>query len=122
MHNYSDLENRLIDFSTSIVLLFNEQSQHFVIQHLSKQLIRSSTSACLNYGEAQCAASQKDFIHKMRICLKELKESSIAIQIIFKLNILSNIELLKILDENKQLIAIFYKSIQTASLKNRTYS
>ena len=115
MHNYIQLENRLIEYSTSIIILFNNKNSSFIIHHLGKQLIRSVTSASLNYGEAQCAESSKDFIHKMRICLKELKESSIALQIIDRLAVMPNEQIKNIIDENEQLIAIFYKSIQTAS-------
>jgi len=83
--------------------------------HLSGQLIRSGTSVALNYGEAQSAESQKDFIHKMRIVLKELRESLVCLRIIYKSNLYGNEDKLLIAKkENKELIAIFVKSIETA--------
>jgi four helix bundle protein len=81
---------------------------------ISNQLIKSGTSPALNYGEAQSAESRNDFIHKVKIVLKELIESNIYLKIIrkkpliFKSNFLNDAE-----DEVNQLISIFVKSIQT---------
>jgi len=80
-------------------------------------LIRSGTSPALNYGEAQVAESRNDFIHKMKICLKELKESKIALLIIKrKPLIIDNPKLDFTISECNELIAIFLKSIETASI------
>ena len=68
-----DLENRLIDFSVISYHICREINNSQLGMHLSQQLTRSSVSPALNYGEAQGAESQKDFIHKMRICLKEIE-------------------------------------------------
>jgi len=86
------------------------------ISHLtSKQVIRSSTSAALNYGEAQASESKKDFIHKISIVLKELRETQISLKIL-SVSIKDNIKQLHIecQDECDQLIAIFHKTIMTA--------
>lgn len=110
-----DLEKRLINFSVGIILLCGKTEGHFAQEHLSKQLIRSATSAALNYGEAQSAASSKDFIHKMGISLKELRESQVNLKIQEGASLIENSENFKnILRENNELIAIFVKSIQTA--------
>ncbi|WP_240475226.1 four helix bundle protein [Flavobacterium reichenbachii] len=72
--NKQELENRLIDFASSIIRLTITFEKNYAGNHLLGQIIRSSTSPALNYGEAQSAESKKDFIHKMGICLKELRK------------------------------------------------
>lgn len=67
-----ELEERLISFSVLILKLSDNLPSTFAATHLGKQLIRSATSSALNYGEAQAAESRADFIHKMKIVLKEL--------------------------------------------------
>jgi four helix bundle protein len=59
----------------------NKLDGSYASQHMSKQLIRSATSAALNYGEAQSAESSRDFLHKMKISLKELRESLVNLKI-----------------------------------------
>lgn len=83
--------------------------------HLTKQLIRSATSAALNYGEAQSAQSKKDFIHKQSISLKELRESYINLLIVEQNNLCSRKELItQAIDEANQLVSIFVISVRTA--------
>lgn len=77
-----DLEDRLIQFSLLIIEIVEILPTNKVGNHIAGQLIRSGTSPAFNYGEAQVAESRNDFIHKMKICLKELKETQIALQII----------------------------------------
>ena len=74
MKNF-DLENRLVDFSVQIINLVKQTPKTRAGNHLAGQIIRSGTSVALNYGEAQSAESQKDFIHKMKVVLKELRET-----------------------------------------------
>jgi four helix bundle protein len=85
---------------------------------MTKQIIRSSTSAALNYGEAQGAESKRDFIHKSSVVIKELRETKISLHIVRGL-IRSGKEhnFVKCLDECDQLVAIFYKTIITAKRK-----
>ena len=66
------LENRLIDFATRILDLVEALPNTTVGRHLGGQTMRSGTAPALNYGEAQAAESKADFVHKMKICLKEL--------------------------------------------------
>ena len=74
-------EDRLIQFSVDIILMCNKIEKSFTSEHLAKQLIRSATSSALNYGEARSGESTNDFLHKMKICLKELRESFINLKI-----------------------------------------
>jgi four helix bundle protein len=73
--NSQELESRLIDFSVQVVNLIKSLPEDRITNHLSGQLLRSSTSPALNYGEAQGSESPKDFVHKVGVVLKELRES-----------------------------------------------
>lgn len=113
-----DLEKRLISFAVLVIRLSASTHKEYALDHLTKQLIRSATAAALNYGEAQGAESSRDFIHKMRLVLKELKESRVNLSIQLQANLLDSEEKAKqALSECEQLIAIFAKSISTANKK-----
>lgn len=115
-----DLEERLIDFSLLIIDIVEKLPDIRSGNHIAGQLLRSGTSPALNYGEAQVAESRNDFIHKMKICLKELKESYIALQIIKRKPLISDYPNLEIcIVECRELIAIFLKSIDTAKLNSK---
>ncbi|MBD81141.1 MAG: four helix bundle protein [Crocinitomicaceae bacterium] len=110
-----DLEDRLIEYSALIIELTRSMSKDYVSNYLSNQLVRSGLSPSLNYAEAQGAESRKDFVHKMKIALKELRETRMNLKIIERSQFLSDTgKLTSILDENNQLISIFVKSIETA--------
>jgi four helix bundle protein len=79
-----DLEDRLIDFAIKVIAIVELIPSSRAGNHMSGQLVRSGTSPALNYGEAQSAESRNDFIHKMKICLKELRETKISLKIIYK--------------------------------------
>ncbi len=88
--------------------------KNFATEHLTKQLIRSVTSAALNYGEAQSAESKKDFMHKMKVVLKELRESQVNLQILKEADLINPKEqFTSIENECKELVAIFTASINT---------
>jgi len=70
-----DLEERLIDFVLKVDEVIENLPSTKLANHLSGQMVRSGTSPALNYGEAQSAESQRDFIHKMQVILKELRET-----------------------------------------------
>lgn len=113
--NKQVLEDRLIDFAALIINVANNFEKNYAGNHLASQIIRSGTSPALNYGEAQSAESKKDFIHKMGICLKELRESFVCLKIIEKANLTSDIEKLTIVKkEANELISIFVSSIKTS--------
>lgn len=111
----TNLENRLIDFSVSVITTSDKIKNNYAGIHLSKQLIRSGTSVSLNYGETRGAESKRDFIHKMGIVVKELRESHNCLRIIKKAELHKEPTTLELLiDENNQLISIFVASIKTA--------
>ena len=110
-----DLENRLIDFAIKIIRTAESLPKTKIGNHIAGQLIRSGTSPAPNYGEAQSAESRSDFIHKMKISLKELRETRIWLMMIAKANLITAIsELKSLIVENNELISIFVTSINTA--------
>jgi four helix bundle protein len=110
-----DLEERLIDFSVLIIKIVGELPSTKAGLHLAGQLVRSGTASALNYGEAQSGESRKDFIHKMKIALKELRETHICLKIIKRSNqMTSNALIDNAIIENNELISIFVRSIETA--------
>ena len=115
-----DLEERLILFVLLIIDIVEMLPNTRVGNHIAGQLIRSGTSPAFNYGEAQVAESRDDFIHKMKICLKELKETHIAVQIIRRKPLIKDFTKVdKSITECKELISIFVRSIKTAQ-KNKS--
>lgn len=115
-----DLEERLIDFSVTTPGVADTLPNRRACNYLGGQLERSCTSPALNYGEAQFAESKKDFIHKIKICLKELKESKICVTILSRRNYLKEpAKLHTALNECTELISIFTKSARTAIENNR---
>ncbi|WP_419701373.1 four helix bundle protein [Mucilaginibacter sp. NFX135] len=113
-----DLEERLIDFAVTIADIIEALPNTRLGNYIAGQLVRSGCSPALNYGEAQSAESRNDFIHKMKIILKELRESMVSLKIIKRRDIhnLDNTE--AAINECNQLIAIFVKSIETAKKNN----
>ena len=80
-----DLEDRLIDFAVQIIYFAESLPKTKVGKHIAGQLIRCGTSPAPNYGEAQSAESRSDFIHKMKISLKELRETRVWLIMIARL-------------------------------------
>ena len=107
-----DLEDRLIGFAALIIETVNKLPIDRVGNHLGQQLLRSGTSPALNYGEAMSAESRKDFIHKFKVVLKELRETMVCIKILSKISYLDLDS--KVGKECNELIAIFVKSLATA--------
>lgn len=113
------LQDRLIDFSVLAIDVVDGLISSKAGNHLGGQLVRSATSCPLNYGEAQSAESSKDFVHKMSVVLKELRETWVCLEIIRKAKLSPNSnQLLTISKENNELISIFVKSIETSKNKS----
>ncbi|MEA3447372.1 MAG: four helix bundle protein [Bacteroidota bacterium] len=109
-----DLQDRLIDFGINIILLVESLPNTKSANHIGGQVLRSGTSPAFNYGEAQSAESRRDFIHKMKICLKELRETQVGLKMIHRLKIAkTQQEVEYLLRECGELISIFVKSIKT---------
>ena len=113
-----DLEERLIDFSITVSDIVDVLPVTRLGNYIAGQLVRSGCSPALNYGKAQSSESRNDFIHKMKIILKELRESLISIKIIERKKMHDMEKVLKAKDECNQLVSIFVKSIETAKKNN----
>ena len=107
-----DLEDRLVDFSSRVIQLVESLPATKSACYLANQIVRCGVAPSLLYGEAQGAESRDDFVHKMKVALKELKETRISLKLISKNGMAANIE--SLCRENDELIAIFAKSIETA--------
>jgi len=108
------LEERLIEFEVRIIRIATNLPKTDAGKHIAAQILRSGTSPAPNYGEARGGESTADFIHKLRIVLKELNETHIWLRIIERSQLLDKNLLGNILKENKDLCRIFSSSLKTA--------
>ncbi len=110
-----DLEDRLVDYTCRMIDVVEALPTTRAGNYIAGQLVRSCHSPTFNYGEAQGAESAKDFIHKMGIILKELKECRAALKIIRKKAMIKPVTKLDgVYDETEELIKIIAKSIVTS--------
>ena len=115
-----DLEERLLEYSVRIIKIVEQLPKTRTGNHVAGQLLRSGTSAYPNHGEAQAAESPKDFIHKLRISLKELRETQRWLKLIQRVPLIKNSERLNdFLIETDELIRIFVSSIKTTEKKKK---
>jgi four helix bundle protein len=114
-----DLEDRLLEYAAAIIRLVEELPPTRAGNHVAGQLLRSGTSPLPNHGEAQDAESRNDFIHKFKICLKELRESHRWLRLIHRVPLLPEHKVAPVLTETDELIRIFKTSLQTAQ-RNRS--
>ena len=113
-----DLQERFIDYAVRIINLSEQLPESKTGKHIAFQILRSGTSPAANYGEAQSAESRADFIHKLKIALKELRETEVWLKIIIKTKIIQpSAELSALLQETDELISILFKSIDAAKKK-----
>ena len=111
-----DLEDRLITFAVRVIRMVDALPRTFVGKHISQQLTRSSTSPASNYGEAQSAESRADFVHKLKIMLKELRETRVWLLLIMRAELIKPASKLDaLIQETNELISIFVKSVKTAT-------
>ncbi|MCK9425828.1 MAG: four helix bundle protein [Ignavibacteriaceae bacterium] len=117
-----NLEERLIDFAVLIIEVTENLNTSRAGNHIAGQLVRSGTAPALLYGEASRfigTESRNDFIHKLKILLKELRETFIALKIIKKVTLTNKLDLIdKGMIECNELVSIFVKSIETARKNN----
>lgn len=109
-----DLEDRLVDFACMCLNVCDLLPATKAGQNLEYQLSKSGTAPALIYGEAQAAESRADFVHKMKMVLKEVRESRVNLKIIRRKPVLTDTKVEKAFNEANELMAIFLKSIETA--------
>jgi len=114
-----NLDERLIEFASAIIDIAESLPKTIAGNHIAGQLTRSGIAPCLQYGEAQGAESRNDFIHKMKVSLKELRETYNCLRLIKRKTWHKEGQLDLWIDENNQLISIFVKSIETAQKNNK---
>ncbi|GAB4489303.1 MAG: four helix bundle protein [Saprospiraceae bacterium] len=114
-----EMELRLIEFASRVIDLAEALPKTASAKHLGGQILRSGTSPALNYGEAQGAESREDFVHKMKICLKELRETLVCLKIIAKRNWFSEKKLAPLIAENNELVSMFVTSVKTATNQSK---
>ena len=110
-----DLQERFVDYAVRVIKLSEKFPETKAGKHISSQILRSGTSPAPNYGEAQSVESKADFIHKLKIALKELRETEIWIKIIIQAELIEpSSKLEPLLQETDELISILFTSVETA--------
>ena|SRR5689334_18797875 len=110
-----DLEERLLNYAIDVVRLVQKLPDTRVGNHMAGQLLRAGTSALPNHAEAQGAESRRDFIHKLGLCHKELRETRRWLRLIQKIPLVNDDEVASLLAETDELVKIFYASLRTAN-------
>jgi len=108
------LSERLLDFTVKMIKLVNSLPKTVVGRHIGGQILRSGTSPGSNYEEARGAESRADFIHKLGVVLKELKETRFWLKVIYRTKILPHQDVEPYMKECDELCAVIAKSIITA--------
>ena len=110
-----DLQDRFIDYAVRIIKVSEQLPDTKAGKHISSQMLKSGTSPAPNYGEAQSGESRADFVHKLKVALKELRETEVWLKIIIKAKLIQPpTKLFPLLQETDELISILFKSIDTA--------
>ena len=108
-----ELEDRLIDFAVAVLDLCDKLPPTAAGRHVEDQLLRSGTAPAPHYSEARSAESKRDFVHKLRLALKEMNESKVWLKIVVRRNMVPVDEASALLTESQELARILYASIQT---------
>jgi four helix bundle protein len=113
-----DLEERLLEYAVRIIRLVDALPGTRAGRHVADQLLRCGTSPLANHGELQAAESRRDFIHKLGVCLKEIREARRWLRLVHRVPLLAPSKIDPLLAETEALIKIFSASIRTAE-KNK---
>jgi len=113
-----NLEDRLLTYAAMVVRLVESMDKTRAGSHVGGQLLRSGTSPLFNHGEAEAAESARDFVHKLGVCLKELRETRRALRLVILVPLIHPVAAVDpVLAETEELIRIFVASIRTARQK-----
>ena len=117
----TEIENRLVDFAVRIIKVADAlPNTQAAAKHIAGQLLRAGTSAAPNYAEARGAESNADFVHKLRIALKELNESCVWLKVLCRSKLMKADQLDDLINENEQLCRILNASVTTAKANQST--
>lgn len=114
MTKASELEDRLVRFGASICRCVDRLPRSRIGTQITIQLVRSATSPAANYAEARAAESRRDFVHKLKLCTKELRETLVWLKLIEELGLLNDKKLEAVLKEADELVALFVVSVRSA--------
>ena len=114
-----DLEERLVTFAVRVIGVVEALPATRAGSHVAGQVLRCGTSPAPNYAEARAAESRRDFVHKLGICLKELRETRCWLRLTLRAQLLPAKRLTSLLDECEQLVSIMVKSIVTAKSNSK---
>ena len=114
MSDKFDLQQRLIDYAVIVIEVSDKLPRSMAGRHIASQILRSGTAPAANYGEAQSAESRRDFVHKLKLSLKELRETEIWLKILSSASLFSGAKVDFLLKETDELISILYASVKTA--------
>lgn len=109
-----DIQERLIQFAARTIRLCNSLQRTMAGRHIAAQLLRSSSAPAAHHAEAQSAESPADFVHKLKIAVKELNESEVWLRVIVASGLQTPVRLAPLIDECQQLQRILSASIRTA--------
>ena len=113
----NEIEERLIDFAVRVIKVADALPKSPAGKHIASQLLRAGTSPAPNYAEARGAESNADFVHKLRISLKELNESCVWLRMVCRAELMKSERLDDLIDENQQLCRVLNASVTTATRK-----
>ena len=113
----NEIEERLIDFAVRVIKVADALPKSPAGKHIASQLLRAGTSPAPNYAEARGAESNADFVHKLRISLKELNESCVWLRMVCRAELMKSDRLDDLIDENQQLCRVLNASVTTATRK-----
>ncbi|MSQ46975.1 MAG: four helix bundle protein [Deltaproteobacteria bacterium] len=120
MGDRQELDERLLDYGARVIKLVEALPRTLVGRRIGDQLLRSATSVGANYEEAQGAESKGDFVHKLQIALKEMRESHYWLRLLINARPLPSERLTDLLDEATQLRAMLSKAVATAKGKDKS--
>jgi len=109
-----ELGERLLESAARVGRVVDALPNTRLGRHVAGQLVRCGTAPAPNYEEGRAAESRKDFVHKLSICLKELRESRYWIRLIITAQLLPEKKMADLLDESSQLRKVIGQSIVTA--------
>ena len=111
-----DLEDRLLEFAVRIIRVTESMHRSRAGAYVADQLLRAGSSPYGHHGEAESAESRDDFIHKLKVCHKELRETRRWLRLVHRVPLVEHPERLEeLLTEAEELIRIFTASIRTAA-------
>ena len=120
MNRAYDLEDRLLEYANRVIRVTKSMEKSRPSNHIADQLLRSGTSPYGNHGEAEGAESRHDFVHKMKVCYKEMRESRRWLKLVQRAEFVSKPTLLEpLIAEAEELVKIFASSSRTAQRNGR---